>query len=383
MFESSAIELSTSALQNNLRFIKKRLKAGVRFCSVVKGNAYGHGLAEFVKMAMDSGVDYFAVHAVEEAYELKKHITNLPDLFVMGEIENEAIEWAITQQIEFAVFDHSRLENALNYAKKLNIKAKIHIEIETGMRRTGFDQIQIPGLCQWLKENSEHIIFQGLFTHFAGAESQANHFRISKQINIFEESLKQFEAENLKPVYHHSSCSAALLNYPEMQGNMVRIGILQYGYWPNKETQIRCCGEIEMAPKLLKRIIRWTTKVMAVKEAKKGSFIGYGTSFLAHKNMKLAIIPVGYSHGYSRNLSNVGSVLINGKVAPIVGTVNMNSLSVDITSAGDIKKGDEVVLVGKQKERVVTVSSFSEQSKLLNYELLTRLPYNIPRIVTT
>jgi len=121
--------------------------------------------------------------------------------------------------------------------------------------------------------------------------------------------------------------------------------------------------------------------VMAVKDVQKGCFIGYGTSYLAHRNMRLAVIPIGYSHGYSRNLSNVGKVLIGDKVAPLVGTVNMNSLSVDITNIPTAKAGDEVVLIGSQNGKAVTVSSFSEQSHMLNYEMLTRLPVAIPRVI--
>lgn len=381
MFETSSIELSVSAFRNNLRFIKKLMKPNVRLCSVVKGNAYGHGLSVFVKMAMDSGVDYFAVHSAEEAYLLKQQIPKMPDIFIMGAMENNAVEWAVQNDVEFAVFDYERLETALLFAAKNKKKAKIHLEVETGMRRTGFYKNQIPDLCKWLIKNSENIIFQGLFTHFAGAESQANHFRISKQIDSFNFSLRTFKAAGLKPVYHHTSCSAALINYPESQGNMVRIGILQYGFWPNQETHIRFCEETASTPDILKRVIRWTTHVMSLKEVSKGDFIGYGTAFLAHRNMKLAIIPIGYSHGYNRNLSNIGSVLVNGKVVPVVGTVNMNSLTVDITNAGKVNVGDEVVLIGIQNGNVVSVSSFSEQSQQLNYELLARLPMSIPRVV--
>jgi alanine racemase len=381
MFETSEIELSTSAFRNNLRFIRKQLNDGVRFCSVVKGNAYGHGLSVFVKLAISEGIDYFAVHSAEEAYHLKNHVPDMPDLFIMGVMGEGAVEWAVQNDVEFSVFDYVRLESALVYAKKYKKKAKIHIEIETGMRRTGFGHMEIHTLTKWLKKNSAHIVFQGLFTHFAGAESQANHFRISKQMNNFNLSMKAFAAEKLKPVYHHSACSAAMLNYPESQGNMVRIGILQYGYWPNEETHIRFCEATESTPDILKRIIRWTTRVMAIKEVNKGSFVGYGTAYLAHKNMKLAIVPIGYSHGYNRNLSNIGSVLINGKIAPIVGTINMNSLTVDIGKSGKVSIGDEVVLIGAQSGNVISVSSFSEQSRQLNYELLTRLPFNIPRII--
>lgn len=381
MFESSTIELSTAALKANLKFIDNLINKGVRFCSVVKGNAYGHGIPEFVKMAMSLGVDYFAVHSVDEAYLLVKNVEKTPDVFIMGAIEGEAIEWAIKNNIEFAVFDYQRLDEAINYAKILNKKAKIHIEIETGMERTGFEVSEIPVIGEILNNNLSNITFQGLFTHFAGAESQANYFRVSKQIESFNLARQLFTSQNLEPVYHHSSCSAALINYPEMQGNMVRIGILQYGFWPNKETHIKYCGELENMPTLLKRIIKWKTTVMAVKEVKRGNFVGYGTSYLAQKNMRLAIIPVGYSHGYSRNLSNVGSVLIQGKKVKVIGTVNMNSLTVNITNTTNITKGDEVILIGKQNNKAISVKSFSEQSDQLNYELLTRLPLNIPRVI--
>lgn len=380
MFETSVIENSKGALKNNLSFIKKQMKPGVRLCSVVKGNAYGHGLTKFVRMAMELGVDYFGVHSADEAYHLKENLNKIPDIFIMGAIDNDAVQWAIENEIEFSVFDELRLESALLAAKKHNIKAKIHLEMETGMRRTGFGHHQIPWLINYLKKHSNEINIHGIFTHFAGAENQANHFRVSKQIENFNLSLSQFAAENINPKYHHSACSAALLNYPDAPGNMVRIGILQYGFWPNKETHIRFCGDRENNHDPLKRVIRWTSKVMSIKTVQKGCFIGYGTSFLAHKNMTIAVIPVGYAHGYSRNLSNAGSVLINGKLAPIIGTINMNSLSVDITNVGKVNKNDEVVLIGKQNGKSITVNSFSEQSNQLNYEMLTRLPYNIPRI---
>jgi alanine racemase len=383
MFETSVIENSTASLKNNLKFIRKQMKPGVRLCSVVKGNAYGHGLTKFVRMAMSLGVDYFGVHSADEAYHLKENLTTLPDIFIMGAIDNEAVDWAVENNIEFSVFDDSRFESALIAAKKHNISAKIHIEIETGMRRTGFNHEDIPWLINYLKEHSNEIILQGIFTHFAGAENQANHFRVKKQIENFNLSLEQFADENIKPKYFHTACSAALLNYPDAPGNMVRIGILQYGFWPNNETHIRFCGDSENNHDPLKRVIRWTSKVMAIKKVLKGCFVGYGTSFLAHKNMVLAIIPVGYAHGYSRNLSNAGSVLINGKLAPIVGTINMNSLTVDVTDLGKVSKNEEVVLIGKQNGKAITVNSFSEQSNQLNYEMLTRLPYNIPRITNT
>ncbi len=381
MFETSKIELSQSAFRHNLKFIRKQLKKETRLCSVVKGNAYGHGISEFVSMAFSSGVDYFAVHSADEAFALKSSVPKVKDIFIMGEINGIGIDWAVNAGVEFSIYDFDRLNEALKAARTAKKKAKIHVEVETGMLRTGFDVHELEGLIKQLIDNSEYLELVGLFTHFAGAESLANHFRIVSQLTYFNKAVRLFEEAGIKPKYVHSSCSAAVLNYPDAPGNMVRIGILQYGFWPNQETNIRFCGDDDSANPKLKRIIKWTTSIMAIKQVKKGSFVGYGTAYLAHKDQKLAIIPVGYSHGYGRSLSNTGSVLIKGRVANVVGTVNMNSITVDVTHIKNVHKGDEVVLIGKQGNGAITVNSFSEQSQLLNYELLTRLPYAIPRVV--
>jgi len=382
MFNTSTIELSRNALISNLKFIKKRIKKDVRICSVIKGNAYGHGFKEFVELAIGCGVDYFGVHSAEEAYELKKHHGNSPfQIFIMGDAEGDALEWSIENDIEITVFDFHRLEKILQVSNRISKPARIHLELETGMRRTGFEPHTYQRLIDIFKSNRHSLFLQGLFTHFAGAESMANNFRISKQVLNFQQAIISFESNKLKPVYNHTACSAVLLNYPEAVGNLVRLGILQYGFWPNKETYIRYSGEKQRNVDPLRRIIRWTTRVMATKEVKKGSFVGYGTSFLAHHNMKIAVIPVGYSHGYGRNLSNLGAVLINGRFAPVVGIVNMNSTTVDISHIPGVDIGQEVVLIGRQKSKEITVQSFSEQVNQLNYELLTRLPASIPRII--
>ena len=140
MFESSVIEISKSALETNLKFLKQRTGPNAKYCSVVKGNAYGHGMTEFVKLSMECGVNYFAVYSADEAYQIVKNIKKRPEIYIMGYVENEAVEWAIKEGIEFCIFDLQRLETALKFAKKIKKKAKIHIELETGMNRTGFDE---------------------------------------------------------------------------------------------------------------------------------------------------------------------------------------------------------------------------------------------------
>lgn len=381
MYESSVIEISRTALVNNLRFLKLRTGSGVKFCSVVKGNAYGHGLTEYISLAMECNQHYFGVYSADEAYKIVEYFEKPPEIYIMGMVDNSAVEWAVRNRIECCIFDMQRLELAVKYAKKHKTKAKIHIELETGMHRTGFEKKDIEKIAAWIKKHTKYIELVGVCTHFAGAESMANNFRIINQIENFNHQLLHISEMGLNPAYKHAACSAAFINYPETIGNMVRIGIMQYGYWPNEETFIRFNGQKERNSKYLKRLITWKSKVMSVKFVQKGEFIGYGTSYLAHRNMKIAVVPVGYAHGYSRNLSNNGHVLVKGIKVKVVGIVNMNAISIDVTNIDDIEKGEEVVLIGTQKNKSVSVVSFSELSNQMNYEMLTRLPKDIPRVI--
>jgi alanine racemase len=164
--------------------------------------------------------------------------------------------------------------------------------------------------------------------------------------------------------------------------DLARIGILQYGFFPSNEVLVQYLTKNKSHENPLKRVISWKTTVMDVKEVKAGEFVGYGTSFFTSRKSKIALIPVGYAHGFSRSLSNQGKVLIRGQRFDVVGTVNMNMMAVDITHADGIAKGEEVVLIGKQGDLDISVSSFSDYSNLLNYELLTRLPAYITRKIT-
>ena len=165
-------------------------------------------------------------------------------------------------------------------------------------------------------------------------------------------------------------------------GNMARVGIMQYGFWSNSETWFRYSGMHGDAEDPLRRLISWNSQVMAVTDVKAGQFIGYGTSCEAQTDMRVAVVPVGYAHGFDRGLSNFGAVLIRGQRARITGIVNMNAISVDVTGIAGAAAGDPVVLIGEQGDQRISVSSFSEMSEQLNYEILTRLPRDIPRVIT-
>lgn len=383
MFESAYIELSKSALKSNLRFLRRRMGDRVRISSVVKGNAYGHGIEEMVQMLCQEGIDHYSVFSANEAVRVQKACSCPHDVMIMGEVDGDALEWAIEQDISFFVFNRERLEEAVKISKKINKKARLHIELETGMNRTGFEFDDLEKVAKTIEQNRDYLGFEGLCTHYAGAESIANYLRIQRQIRRFRKGYQYFNEQGLHPEFRHTSCSAAAMMYPKTRYDLVRIGIMQYGFWPSQETFIQFVMDRAKKEDPLKRVISWKSKIMALKEVQHGEFIGYGQSFLARENMRTAVIPIGYAHGYTRELSNQGRLLIGGQRVGVVGMVNMNMLVADVSEVPDVKVGDEVVLIGKQGEMDLSVASFGELSNQLNYELLTRLPGNIPRKIVS
>lgn len=379
MFQTSYIELSQSALEENYKFLQSVVGEQTLISTVIKGNAYGHGIVDLVPMAIKAGQTHFSVFSADEA-RLCREVAPFAEIMIMGMLDNEELEWAITNNIQFYIFEVDRLEEALKIAKKLNQLAQIHLELETGMNRTGLRKKEVLKVIELLNQN-ENYILKGVCTHFAGAESIGNYVRIQEQIKSFKKQRKQLAKEGLIAERYHLASSAATLSYPKTQMDMVRIGILNYGFWPSTETFIHFVKDKLDRTDPLRRILSWKSKVMSTKTVETGEFIGYGTTYMARENMKIATVPVGYSHGYSRSLSNQGRVLVNGERVSVVGIVNMNMMVLDITDIPDTKKGDEVVLIGDQGDYSISVSSFSELSDQLNYELLTRLPHNIPRKV--
>lgn len=377
---TSYIELDHSALQNNVDFIKRQIDEKCTLSSVIKGNAYGHGIETYAPMAWECGIQHFSVFSCDEARRVN---TVVPDatVMIMGHITTENMEWVIQNDIEFFVFDMHRLKQVLEVSKRVGKPAIIHLEIETGMNRTGMEAEFFPAVAELFKNHPEDLRFKGLCTHFAGAESIANNHRVRKQIVRFKKTRKWFEGQGLKPEQCHTACSAASISYPDTQMDMVRIGIMLYGFWPSKETRMGYQVRTKSADNPLKRLISWKSTVMSLKHVEEGDFIGYGTSYLSDQPMRIAAVPVGYGYGYSRLLSNQGRVLINGNRVGVVGMVNMNMMLVDVTLVDSVKPGDDVILIGQQGDVEMSVSAFGELSVQVNYELLTRLPYSIPRKV--
>ncbi len=382
MNHTSYIELSRSALKQNFEYIRKTVGEGCMISHVVKGNAYGHGIDTFVPLAVELGARHFSTFDANEALEVHKITEGKIPVMIMGMIEDEQVEWAVENGVEFYVFETGRLKAAIKAAQKTGNKARIHVELETGMNRTGFEEQQLDKLKTILKNNEEYLEIKGFCTHYAGAENYANFLRVNGQYENFEKAVEQLNEDGLTAERHHTACSAASIRLPHTRMDMVRIGILQYGFWPSTETYIQTIKPNgSHTPDPLKRVISWKSRVMNLKHVKQGEYIGYGTSYLATSDITVATVPVGYSHGFSRTLSNQGRALVHGQRVTVVGIVNMNMMMLDVTGLESVQRGDEVVLIGNQGDLSISVSSFSDYSDQLNYELLTRLPHDIPRLV--
>lgn len=382
MDNTSEIVLDKAALAFNIDFLKKEMGPGVLISSVVKGNAYGHGIDSFVPLAQSLGIEHFSVFNTQEAARVQKALLHKAPIMIMGYIPPEQMQWVIEQSFSFFVFDMERLRFAIDTAGRLKKKARIHLELETGMNRTGFDkQTIIKQLIPYLQEHKKDFILRGICTHFAGAESISNYHRIEEQKRHFNKLRKLLLGANFTPEYTHTCCSAAAIRYAKMRFNMVRIGILQYGFWPSPEIKIEFLRRNKLAEFSLKRVLTWKSRLMSMKKVDMGGFIGYGNTYQASEEMLVGIVPVGYANGYSRTLSNAGRVLIRNVRTTVIGNVNMNSIAIALNNVPDAEVGDEVILIGEMGDLEISVASFGELSNQLNYELLTRLPLDIPRVI--
>jgi len=381
MIDNSLITLNEKSVKNNISFLRSKLGDKVKISAVVKANAYGHGIEQIVPVFEKYGIDHFSVFYYNEAVRVYNCLSKPRSIMVMGWLHDENIRDAIAKGIEFFVFSIERLNTAIKFARALNLKAKIHLETETGMNRSGLDLKELDFAIDIIKENLSYIEITGFCTHLAGAESISNYFRIQNQLQKYNEMLANFEANDLNPTYKHVANSAAAFVYPEARMDLVRVGIMLYGFWSSTEVFIQYINTQNKKIDPLKRILGWTSQIMAIKEVKSGEFVGYGISYLAQTNILTAIVPVGYSMGYSRSLSNKGRVLIRGHRCSVIGVVNMNMIIIDISNVKHVEVGDEVVLIGKQRKFEIKVSAFSDLSDELNYEVLAHLSESIKRIV--
>ncbi len=377
---TSSIALSRSALTENIRFLRDLVGPGVRFCSVVKGNAYGHGIAEHVPLAEAAGVRSFAVFGPEEAEAVLAARTEDGAVVVMGPAFDDALEWMIDRDVSFFVHDVSTLERAIAAAARRERTARIHLELETGLYRTGLTDHVLPRVARLLEDAGGAVNVVGTCTHFAGAEAAENHPRIESQLELFEHGLAHLNRLGVEPGLRHTACSAAALLFPAARMDLVRFGVAHYGLWPSRQTATTFLSRHpNVTRNALRPVLRWTSRVMGIKDVPAGAHVGYGTSYRTERSTRLAMVPVGYAQGFARSLSNGGRVLVAGREAEVVGVVNMSMLLADVSDISGAGHGDEVTLIGEDGDVEIRASSFSDPPGRPTYEMLVKLDARIPR----
>ncbi|MFN3301712.1 MAG: alanine racemase [Patescibacteria group bacterium] len=366
------LEISKSALIDNIKEFRKIISPKVKLMAVVKSNAYGHGLIGVAKI-VEKFIDYFGVASLDEALELKKNGLKKP-ILILTYWEINKIQ-KIDDKIEFTVYTYPQAKILSKLSQKIRKNIKIHLKIDTGTSRIGI--LPEEGLSFALKcLKLPGLIIKGVFTHFAKSEAYNQDYTLLQAQKL--SKVGEILAKNgVKYGLLHASCTASTIVNPATHFDMVRLGIGLYGLWPSQETK-------KLSQKLgrylnLRPALTWKTKVIQVKELPAGTPIGYDCTYYLKKKSKIAVLPVGYWDGYDRKLSNCGEVLIRGRRAPIRGRICMNLMMVEVTKIPNVKIGDEVVLIGKQGKEEITAEEIAEKIKSINYEVVTRINLLLPR----
>jgi alanine racemase len=370
----SYIEISKENLIHNIKQFRNILDKNTKIAAVIKANAYGHSDIEIAKIA-SKYVDYFQVDSIEELERVSK-VTKKP-ILVLGYLNEDGIKRAIKLGAIISVFDFIHLLKINHIAGILKKKTRVHLAIDSYLGREGIMPSQVENFIKEIK-NLNHIILDGVYSHFANIEDTMNFSHGQKQVNTYHNAVEVFMEGGYKDIKTHISATSGIIVYESKNDkhNIVRLGIGLYGLWPSEHLEFLNKKKI-----VLKPVLKWVTHVAQVKILPANHPIGYGLSYITKKNTKVAVIPIGYSDGLTRSLSNKGFVLINGKVAKILGRVAMNMIVVDVSKISDVKADDEVVILGRQGKLEIKADDIAKISDTINYEVTTHINPLLPRII--
>lgn len=365
-------EVSLDNIAFNYRSIRERLPDGCRFLAVVKTNAYGHGAKRVAELCENLGADYLAATNIDDAVSMRMWGIKAP-IIIFGYTQPEyteiLIRKAITQEVD-------SLETATEFSKiatKLGQRLKVHLKVDSGMGRLGFvchggrdpeaemlEVMKLPGLD-----------IEGIFTHLAVADVKDDEY-CGMQLDAFLDIIDRLEEKSGKRFkLKHCANSGAVINYPKADLDMVRPGLMLYGYYPD-----RFKGGIELRPAM-----ELKTRIIRIKSILEGDCISYGRTFTAEKPMKIAVIPIGYGDGLHRILSGKIDVLINGKRARQIGRICMDMCMVDVTDL-PCKVDDIVTIFGRDGDEFIPIEEIAEKAGTINYEMTCALTERVPRVYT-
>jgi alanine racemase len=375
------VEISEKAYAHNLAFFKKRIPSRTEFSAVVKANAYGHGIGEISRLAMKHGADSLCVHTLDEAL-LLRGLGIGQDILIMGPVPRLRLNEVVVNDFRLVLYNRETLTDLNQLTRELNKPVRVHLKMEMGTHRQGIDADDLADFLKELK-NSSLVKLEAAYSHFSNIEDTTDHSYALYQLELFKRMTAQIQKSGFPEVKKHVACSAAMLLFPETHFDMVRIGISQYGLWPSRETFVSYkMKHSQNSEEALRPVLSWKARVAQVKSVPANRFIGYGCSYQTTRDSRLAVLPIGYSDGYDRRLSNQSYVLIHGRRAPVRGRVCMNFIMVDVTDIPDAKAEDEAVLIGQQGNEKITADYLAQLMGTINYEVVTRINWQIPRIIT-
>lgn len=358
------------AVKYNFESMRKNIRPETKMIAVIKADAYGHGAIPIAKLLEDFPCIWgFATAVAEEAIALREAGIKKP-ILILGYVFDDYYETLIRQEVRLSVFDYETALKISETAEKINMTAKIHLALDTGMTRIGWKDNEESVRIISQINRMDQLEIEGMFTHFSRAD-ETDKTSADSQFQRFMDFRKLLMQQGMVFPFYHCSNSAGIIDMPYANLDLVRAGITIYGIYPSDEVKK------EHVP--LHPVLEWKAHVSFVKEVEKGVSISYGGTFTAQKSMIVATIPVGYADGYPRMLSNEGHVLIHGKRAKILGRICMDQFMVDVTDIPDVKRGDEVTLIGRDQEDEIRVEELSEICKRFPYEFVCDISPRVPR----
>lgn len=363
-------EIDLEALRNNMVNIKNYVGSDVQILAVVKADAYGHGAVKCAEIMTECGVSRFAVAFTDEAVQLRKHGITLP-IQLLGYTPRADYDALIEYDIIPAVFSYEDAAILSETALKKGKKHKIHIKLDTGMHRIGFDSAAPETICEIAKISElEGIEIEGIFTHFSCADMPDDDYTYM-QFDRFMHVVNELERINIHIPLKHVCNSAATIKHKDMHLDMVRPGIINYGLMPSE------CVNIDVLN--LKPVMSIKTNISHIHYIDREDKISYGATFTADKKMKIATIPIGYADGFLRAFSGKIPVIAGGEFADIVGRICMDQCMIDVTSVNNINVGDEVTIIGKQGGKCITADTAAFAVGTIGYEIVCLVGKRVPR----
>lgn len=361
----AAVDLK--AVEYNFNSVKAKLGGKAKILGVIKADAYGHGAVRLGKL-LDGKCDFFGVATIEEAVELKENGIKAPVL-ILGRVFPWDYETVCKYDIRIPIFSFDDAKALSDESVKQGKNTPFHFCIDTGMSRIGFQITEESAdICKEIS-SLPGIYPEGMFSHFATADCK-DLTRAKAQRERYKAFAAMLEERGVNIPIKHLNNSAGIMNFDEYF-DMCRMGIITYGLYPS--------DEVDPALLDIKPALEWKAHISHVKTLEKGREISYGGTYKTEEDRVIATIPVGYADGYPRCLSNIGRVIVNGKYAPITGRVCMDQFMVDVTGI-DCKAGDEVTLIGRDGDAVLTMEEVSNLAHSFNYELPCRISKRVPRV---